>query len=68
MKNKSHHLKNIQKEIIRAVRKENSKNLNHVNLSGNDSFSSPTQMMEVYDEVIPANQQVPRANRRNMHY
>jgi len=61
MKDEVHHLKHVQKRVLRSVR-QNSAELSKqpVNSSRLHKKTSNNEG-EVYDEVIPSNQQIPRA-------
>lgn len=69
MKNDRHHLKNIQKKLLRSSRNEGEqtvKTKEKENLNSNNSQEGEKEA--VYDEFIPANQQVGRMpNRLNYH-
>lgn len=65
MKDEKHHLKHVQKRIIRSARKESEKEAKKEKII---EFNEAEKSTNVYDEVIPSDQQVPRvAGRHNYH-
>lgn len=65
MRKDRHHIKNVQKKMIRSARNEEDvaqrKKLNQDNQNKEENISAEK---ELYDEFIPANQQVPRVPNR----
>lgn len=69
MKDECHHLKHVQKRVLRSARR---KTVDKEKSSGFSSSGSESrrlsQQVEVYDEVIPSDQQVLRAPTRNTYH
>lgn len=65
MKDESHHLKHVQKRVLRSVRRKNSENSSYGNFPRENTTSTlPWETVEVYEETVPSDQQVPRAPMR----
>lgn len=69
MKARSNHLKRIQKQVLRSARQEESKQEQEFPGKLNNEHSiNNVQKESLFDEVIPANQQVPRVGLRHSYH
>ncbi|MEM1282414.1 MAG: hypothetical protein AAGG81_02545 [Chlamydiota bacterium] len=68
MKDECHHLKHIQKRVLRSARRKNFDQISKESFSTGNSNSNKVAQVEVYDEVIPSDQQVARVPTRNTYH
>jgi hypothetical protein len=68
MKDECHHLKHVQKRVLRSARRKTLEKENQTSFSGNPAQSGQTYPVEVYDEVIPSDQQIPRVPTRSTYH
>lgn len=68
MKDESHHLKHVQKRVLRSARRKTIEKEKQPIFSENRLRSGQPNYPEVYDEVVPSDQQIPRAPNRNSYH
>ncbi|MEC7840382.1 MAG: hypothetical protein VX777_10125 [Chlamydiota bacterium] len=68
MKDEVHHLKHVQKRVIRSARRNSSELDEQPNNLKEYHHNASKREFEVYDEVVPSDQQVPRAPGRASYH
>ncbi len=68
MKDECHHLKHVQKRVLRSARRKTLEKEKSTSFSNSRSGSGQFAKVEVYDEVIPSDQQVARVPTRNTYH
>lgn len=68
MKDECHHLKHVQKRVLRSARRKTLDKEKASSFTASGSESKQFANVEVYDEVIPSDQQVPRVPNRNTYH
>lgn len=70
MKGRTNHLKRIQKQVLRSARQEESKQEKEFSgkLKEEHLINNVHVKERLFDEVIPANQQVPRVGLRHSYH
>lgn len=68
MKDESHHLKHVQKRILRSARRQSATNNKRLAVEEKSYSNKRSPHIEVYDDVVPSDQRVPRVPNRHYYY